>query len=592
MKKHKHIGEFSISAPKQGQLFELASLYGSRSHTIEIYDQANKYYFGAQKDRVDGKYLPPLKREFEHRKTKYHITVHAATIIDRYGQERAYYPSQREEIIEDAIRKIATQPDRLSYLDDQASVIFSFQEVRRALEAIGHGYSISEIQDAVNILGGSVMILESEDQKVSLQSTFFTSVGLSERGTKEKKAFVRFHPLVTKSINDASFRMINYEKSMGLKLMLARWLYKRMSHIFIQANVAGKPYNIKLTTIIRDSGIKRYERLSAHIIQIKEALEMLVREDVLQKYEMTKIFEKTNKQKLEDVLLELFVSKEFESDIIKANRCSRNNIGSSVITLYKEDDADLIVKLTIKFGFSAQEAKDLLQQYGAAEVSKIIVSIAKYLDKVSNPKQYLKTVLKGEKRPEISTFSKKQIVVEINQEKIIAVLTKGPFLISETQAKQIIKTFQKANPSGTEETLLDCIEAAKQHIESVKNIKSIMAQLTTAVKDCWMPKVSAENLIEKPRGFESFDVSCSDEAFSCEWGAFMANLYCAKGWTTFASWFSKLKFEKRDVANLVMSCQNNFVRETIVREHHDTLMTALKTAAPNLSGYQIIWVPD
>ena len=101
------------------------------------------------------------------------------------------------------------------------------------------------------------------------------SIGFSTRDNDQTKSFVKFNSQVTKSINKQTFRLYNYKKCMSLKYMLSRWLFKRISHHFIQAS-ASNPYTIKLTTVVRDSGMNQKQRLSDASKQVTKSLNELV----------------------------------------------------------------------------------------------------------------------------------------------------------------------------------------------------------------------------------------------------------------------------------------------------------------------------
>jgi hypothetical protein len=79
--------------------------------------------------RKDGIYLPRLERDFQHRGETYKVTIRPARITGRDGMDKEYYPGPREELVEEALRKLAC--DRLNgvYLDDQAGVQFTIYEL-------------------------------------------------------------------------------------------------------------------------------------------------------------------------------------------------------------------------------------------------------------------------------------------------------------------------------------------------------------------------------------------------------------------------------------------------------------------------------
>ena len=314
----KDLVEYRQTQPKQLELFESEESY---SNTIELYDLVPKYYFGGV-EREKGKNvesLPILNREFMHRNHSYKLSISPAAIQDKKsGKTINYYPSQREEVIEDVIRKISTKSKRAIKFDNDIGVKFTYYEVQQELKRIGHGYSIDQIKLGMEVLSKSIIEITSKEGNArSIISSLFSFVGKETRemGGREMVVVI-FNPLVTRSINYGTYRLINYDKLMKMKMQISRWLHKRISHMFIQADLKN-PYKILLSTIVRDSGMKIYKTISERIRQIEKALNELKNSKVIAKWE-SEI--QKDKNKILDVLYCLFTSDEFVADAKKANK--------------------------------------------------------------------------------------------------------------------------------------------------------------------------------------------------------------------------------------------------------------------------------
>ena len=133
IEKSKKFAEYKKSTPLQMSLFDLLNDEKDFSHTIELYDFMPKYFWG-KAERIDGVYLPRLEREFECRSRKYTLTLFPASIEDSSGNEKYHYPAKREEIVEDALRKIMADGKGI-FLDGEAGVSFSLYEVQKELSA-------------------------------------------------------------------------------------------------------------------------------------------------------------------------------------------------------------------------------------------------------------------------------------------------------------------------------------------------------------------------------------------------------------------------------------------------------------------------
>lgn len=322
-KKEKPLSAYNKSKPEQLLLFEMVSPEEKPySNTIELYDAIPKYHSGGV-DRIEGKFLNVLERFFEFRGVKYKVNVSPAKIKDKDGIFRDYYPSQREELIEDALRKLACEGKGI-FLDDQASVIFTLYELQQELQRMGHGYNINQIKEALLICAKSNIEVMTENGTTVVISNIFETLGLQTREDwkghgKKSKAYVRFNLLITKSIVDGSFRQLNYDKYMSFNSVISRRLHKRLSHHFTQADRTNK-YEILLSTIIRDFGLTEYTELRNNLRNVDTALKEMVEKEVLSAFEVKKIFSPERKNKISNAKITLIPHPNFIAEIINANR--------------------------------------------------------------------------------------------------------------------------------------------------------------------------------------------------------------------------------------------------------------------------------
>ncbi|MBT6120132.1 hypothetical protein HOH45_01545 [bacterium] len=318
------INEFRASSPSQLGLFFNKDRYQKHlSHTIELYDVMPKYFFGNQM-REKGKsyeYLPEIVREFVHRKEHYTISIRPARIT-KNGRDIDIYPGQREELVEDAIRKIAIDREGV-FLDGNLGVPFTLYQVQQELSKNGHGYNLNEIKEALLICHECNIKVISKSGEIQVSSSIFPALGLATRKEFGKRAFVQFSPLVTTSINQGTYRQINFSKYMKHSLSLSRWLHKRMSHHFTQAG-KNEVYSIHLSTIVSGSGMKQYSRIGDCKKQIHLALKQLVKNEVLAAFDDTKhskiIYSEKRKNKIEDIKFQLIPHPSFINEIISANQ--------------------------------------------------------------------------------------------------------------------------------------------------------------------------------------------------------------------------------------------------------------------------------
>jgi hypothetical protein len=329
------IEDYKKSKPEQLQLFEMIlPSEKDYSNTIELYDFIPKYVWG-RVERIQEKFLEPVEREFECRGGRYRVRIAPARVQDSDGVSRDYLPGKREELVEDALRKLATEGQGI-FLNDEAAVTFTLYQLQQELKRTGHSYSITQLKEALMVCVGTILHLTDESGQSVLASSIFDTIGLQTRedweGQGEKtKAFVRFNGLVTSSIRNNTFRQFNYEVSMGYQNIISRQLHKRMSHHFTQASFSH-PYTILLSTVIRDFGLTAYEKLSHNLRDVETALKEMVAKDVLLKYTLEKIIDQKRKNKIADVRLVLYPHPKFSSEIISANKKQKENLYGSAPT--------------------------------------------------------------------------------------------------------------------------------------------------------------------------------------------------------------------------------------------------------------------
>jgi hypothetical protein len=317
------IDDYNKSKPVQLELFELINPFEKDySNTIELYDFIPKYVWG-RVERIQEKFLEPIERDFDCRGLSYQVRIAPARIKDSDGVSRDYFPGKREELVEDALRKIATAGQGV-FLDNEAGVTFTLYQLQQELKRTGHSYSITQIKEALMVCVGTSLQLTDKSGQDVLASSIFDTIGLQTRedweGQGEKtKAFVRFNALVTISIRNRTFRQFNYEVSMGYQNVISRQLHKRMSHHFTQASFT-QPFTILLSTVIRDFGLTSYEKVSHNLRDVESALKEMVEKDVLLKYKLEKIIDEKRRNKIADARLILFPHPKFVSEVITANK--------------------------------------------------------------------------------------------------------------------------------------------------------------------------------------------------------------------------------------------------------------------------------
>ena len=312
--KSKKFEQIELSKPIQLTLFDLEPDEDSYSQSIELYDFMPKYFWG-KVERLNGKFLDSLKREFECRGRKYLLTLMPARIEVGDGFKE-FYPSKREELVEDALRKLMTERQSLM-LDGEAGIGFTLYQLQKELKEKGHSYNYDELKDAIRVLNNTDIILKDEGGQVESAFSPVESYGFAGEGA-ETKTFVRFSPLITHSIKSGTYRLINYDKVMSYRSVIARQLHKRMSHHFTQASFT-ESYEILLTTIVRDFGLTPQKRIQQNLVEVENAIEEMKQKNVVLNCKVEKIFDSKPRIKLVDAKIKFQPHFDFIADVKRAN---------------------------------------------------------------------------------------------------------------------------------------------------------------------------------------------------------------------------------------------------------------------------------
>jgi hypothetical protein len=133
--------------------------------TLEILDFVPKYVY--PKDRPPNDWTPISKTiilrrrddQGNHEKLEIDVSLTPAIIISKEGIAHHVFPGEREELVERAIRKLALRQASDTGLDtaqDSSTqiiqVTFTLRQLRRELVSQDHGYKLSEIKEALEVL--------------------------------------------------------------------------------------------------------------------------------------------------------------------------------------------------------------------------------------------------------------------------------------------------------------------------------------------------------------------------------------------------------------------------------------------------------
>jgi hypothetical protein len=340
--------------PDEVQLELLAPWYTQKSgesRTLDFFDAIPKYPFSVttsitKAERIEASFTLHGKR--------YLAEILPAQIKDpATGEEKLVFAGAREELVERALRFIAVQQTAKTRITldtntgrEAITVFFTLSMIRRHLEALGHGYKLREIQEALDVLSGTMIeISPAEGQEIAPQAgkkpsrrqRFVKATILSnyagdflegDSTGEESRAAMTFHPLATQAILELAYYPINQTRVGSLKHPLARWLTTRMSHNYRQARKHGfvdnAGYHIALKTILEERGLTREARLRNNLDSVRKALQEMKQRRILSEIEAYKeelVHMPTKRRpKIVNAVWTLYPSTEFVEEIIGGNR--------------------------------------------------------------------------------------------------------------------------------------------------------------------------------------------------------------------------------------------------------------------------------
>jgi hypothetical protein len=276
------------------------------SNTIELWDSVPRFSVTRRQQNSlrDPKTdtLPIYPLTFNYRGTMFRAEIRPAKLnalneqgkplLNENGSPKSvdYYPSNREELVEDALRKLASQ-QRYGFIlqppNEASGVTFSLNELMMELKARGHTFSYQEIVQSLYILHFSFIDIfaEGNGEEGRMSSPYLpllTSVGKKQLNVdSDAKWIVHFHPFITLGIAALAYRQFNYELMMSLSTQLARWLHKYLCMKFTQAGLMAPPFAIYYKTIKRDSGLLKQKQERNNYGDIEDALNELKARNVL-----------------------------------------------------------------------------------------------------------------------------------------------------------------------------------------------------------------------------------------------------------------------------------------------------------------------
>jgi hypothetical protein len=107
-----------------------------------------------QPELAEGKYLPAIVRDFEWENLEFTFVISPARVRNEKGEDRYYYPGEREQYIESALRQLAVE-DNVNFRSDEFTLDFSLHQIMIELININRDLRLDreDIELGIKILG-------------------------------------------------------------------------------------------------------------------------------------------------------------------------------------------------------------------------------------------------------------------------------------------------------------------------------------------------------------------------------------------------------------------------------------------------------
>lgn len=300
------------------------------SNAVDLWDSIPRYAISRARMksmRTSDGFLDVLELPFTYRGAPFVASIYPARIKDKDGQRLSYYPSAREELIEHALRKISADQYAgfFHHPSYRSGVRFSLHQLRKELEQQGHSLRYDELIEALDILSLSsieIVAANNAGDEAFARSTYLAALtGVRRKdydADHDAKWAAQFHPLVTQSIDQVTYRQFNYQRLMKCSSQLARWLIGQLVLKYTQAALINC-FEMRYSTIRRDSALLNgYGRERDAVAALDDAWQELKTLGALAT--ITKVEQRGPRGRLEDVAYTLFPTREFAAEQKAANR--------------------------------------------------------------------------------------------------------------------------------------------------------------------------------------------------------------------------------------------------------------------------------
>ena len=245
------------------------------------------------KMRSESGQLPILRHHFRFDGQECEMELTPAYLSSQKNETGiAYYPGYTEELIEDVLRKFLLDDTLGRYEKEgggpRAGVSFSVSMIRSELAKIGKTRSLNEIKHALEVMQGTKIRIRKGQTAWHDDSILHGLTMVTRENWRDALCSAWFSVTVSKAIASLAFRQIDYAWLMRYRTQLSRWLFRRLSHTYLNASLQHE-YEISQADIEQESGLLHHARAIDRRVATRKALDDLVRTDCLLFYDTIRV---------------------------------------------------------------------------------------------------------------------------------------------------------------------------------------------------------------------------------------------------------------------------------------------------------------
>ena len=302
------------------------------SNSLDFWDAIPKYSVNRSglTNHLDTSVAPSLlNREFIYQNIHYRLEIQPALVRDQQtGALKYVYPTLREEVVEDALRKIACQQYHGFFSDaterPRSGVRFSLYALRKFLRERDHTLNLVQLKESLLILAGCHLevVAIGNRLKKQINASILNTLIITSRAERERDAdcfcYAEFHPLITDAIAAIQYRQFDLLAVLRHRKPLARWLHKYFIRTALNASPVH-PIKLSLQFVKTTSGLLGATRWRDDARTFRAAIAELISHNVITNAQEKAVLDKENQRDLQYILTP---SASLVADIVAANqRC-------------------------------------------------------------------------------------------------------------------------------------------------------------------------------------------------------------------------------------------------------------------------------